>query len=112
MKNQFAIGLSYGAKTSAEVIKDKFKLYIQEDKLILDNVSEEQKDTLLNEIYDIIKVTLQTDIHEMLKVMNNISEKTLSVFNKIAEETLKNESETTEINETNNTNNENEKGEN
>lgn len=112
MKNQFAIGLSYGAKTSAEVIKDKFKPYIQEDKLILDSVSEEQKDALLNEIYDFIKVTLQTDIREMLKVMNNISKNTLSIFNKIAEETLKNDSETTETNETNIINNENEKGEN
>lgn len=112
MKNQFAIGLSYGAKTSAEVIKDKFKPYIQEDKLTLDNVSEEQKDTLLNEIYDFIKVTLQTDIHEMIRVMSNISKNTLSIFNNITEETLKNESATTETNETNNTNNENEKGEN
>lgn len=67
--------MSYGAKTSAEVIKEKFKTYIQEDKLVLESVSEEQKDILLNEIYNFIKVTLQTDTHDTLKVMNNLSKK-------------------------------------
>lgn len=67
---------------------------------------------MLNEIYNFIKVTLQTDIHDTLKVMNNVSKKSLSIFNSIAEETLKGEIETIDMNETDNSNNESEKGEN
>lgn len=103
LKNQFAIGMSYGSKVFAEVIKDKYKICTEDEVLKLDKLTESQKDDLLTDIYNFNKTTLSTDIHEMIKVMSR-----LPLLNQIINETI---SETMQNNETNNTNNENEKGE-
>lgn len=101
LKNQFAIGMSYGSKVFAEVIKDKYKSCVEDEVLKLDKLTESQKDDLLTDIYNFNKTTLSTDIHEMIKVMSR-----LPLLNQIINETI---AETMQNNENNN---ENKKGEN
>ena len=83
LKNQFAIGMSYGSKVFAEVIKDKYKICTEDEVLKLDKLTESQKDDLLTDIYNFNKTTLSTDIHEMIKVMSR-----LPLLNQIINETI------------------------
>lgn len=72
LKKQQAIGMSYGSKAFAQVVKDKFKPYIKET-FNPKEMTDEEKNDLLNDIYKFISTTLETSIEGLQKALQNLS---------------------------------------
>lgn len=70
LKRQLVIGMSYGAKATAQTIKDMIDNHVKG----LQNItflSNEQKDELLNAVIHFINTTVSSDTTEIAKVISN-----------------------------------------
>lgn len=71
LKKQQAIGMSYGSKSLAQVVKDMYKPYLNEnDDISL--LSEEEKSELLNMIYEFLNKTLEISVDSLIETINEL----------------------------------------
>lgn len=70
LKRQLVIGMSYGAKATAQTIKDMIDNHVKglQDITFLSN---EQKNELLNAVIHFINTTVSSDTTEIAKVISN-----------------------------------------
>lgn len=106
LKRQQAIGMSYGSKALAQVVKDMFKPYIETNDDIY-SISEDEKNELLNNVYNFINKTLEVSVEALNETINSLIERTKKTIDDA--EKLKDDIDTNNNQNSENINNNNDK---
>lgn len=77
--------MAYGSKTAAEVIRDKFKSCIIDSNIDLSVLTEDEKNNLLTDIYNLCNITIKSDIHEYINAMKSISKLSMEKLTNIVD---------------------------
>lgn len=73
LKRQLVIGMSYGAKATAQTIKDIITAHVgkAQDITNIDSMTDSQKDEILSAVIHFINTTVSSDTKEVAKVISN-----------------------------------------